>query len=91
MENDANRLSNLCPLLDDIKAIDLGRACRRRDKRREHQQSSRFAGSVRAQQAEYLTEFDHEVQAIDRDKIAVALGEVPQLDARHGHCPKLVP
>ena len=43
-----------------------------------------LAGAVRSQQGEDLTRIDRERQVADRDHLAIAAGEVPNLEQRHG-------
>jgi len=48
----------------------------------EHLQSARLAGSVRAEERDYLTSFRNQVEAVDSDHFPVANPERADLDGR---------
>src|SRR6185312_2111506 len=56
----------------------------RADKPQHHPQRGRLAGPVRAEVAEDVARLDAEVDVLDRDQVAVALAEAPDLDREAG-------
>ena len=81
LEDDAAQAPSRERMLRDVEAGEPGRAARRRDCRRQHPDRRRFAGAVRAQQAEDLAGRDVEVDAFDRlDAARVELAEIVHFD-----------
>ena len=63
-------------LLLDVVSADHRTARRRREKTREHLHRRRFAGAVRAEEAEHLSGLDAKTDAVDGDEVAVAFHEL---------------
>ncbi len=67
-------------LVHHIVAADAGAAGSRREEAGDHFHRRRFAGAVRAEEAEHLPGFHLEGDAVDGGEVAVALGQLPGFD-----------
>src|SRR5579872_1078199 len=72
-------------LAQGIEAGDAGEARCRLGQAEQHQDRRRLAGAVRAEQAEHFALFDRQIEAIDRQRRSVALGQRLRADDRLAH------
>ena len=79
----ADLLLRLEGRLEDIEAADLRLARGRRHEASEDLHRGRLAGAVGPQKTDDLALGDAEAERVDRDAVAVALGEVADFDHRH--------
>jgi len=72
----------------NVVAANRGGATGWRDKAGQHLHRRRFAGAVRAEEAEYLAGFDGKTQVIYGSKVAIAFGQIVGLDhwVNHRNC-----
>src|SRR5690606_24095740 len=80
-------LLHLERLLEDVEAVDLRAALRRRQEAGEDLHRRRLAGAVGPEEAEDLALLDGEVEVGDGDAVPVPLRQVLDFDHRHLNAP----
>jgi hypothetical protein len=83
LRDDANRVAHAVRRLDDVEAVDEGRARRRHQQRDEHADQRRLAGAVGPEQTEDLALLDVKGDAFDCREVAERLHDVADLDGVH--------